>query len=277
MIRSIKSPLPSLTNQPTPRGKTGILVNGVEILNYKSNDAVYYGPIEEISVTSGGDNYDVTNPPILSVSDGVGAGVSAYCEVQGSVEKIDVLDGGFDYLSTPTLKISGGNGSGCIAFANLIQKEHSITFDSTELGGLVNLTNNTIGFSTFHKFRDGELVTYNTDKQTAIAGISTDAPYFCSIKDATTVSLHSTYLDAIAGVSSVGLTGYGAGIQELKCANKKRVVSSISIGSSGSGYTNRLTSVTSAGINTANSIINIPNHGYKTGELIRYDLSLIHI
>ena len=167
------------------------MVNGVEILNYKSNDVVYYGPIEEISVTSGGDNYDVINPPILSVTDGVGVGASAYCEVQGSVERIDVLDEGFDYLETPTLKITGGNGSGCIAYANLIQKEHSLTFDSTETGGFVNITNNTIGFSTFHKFRDGELVTYITDTQTAIAGLSTGAPYFCAIKDASTVSLHS--------------------------------------------------------------------------------------
>ena len=91
-----------MVNQPTPRGKTGILVNGVEILNYKSDDVVYYGPIEEISVTSGGDNYDVINPPILSVTDGVGIGVSAYCEVQGAVERIDGLDEGFDYISTPT-------------------------------------------------------------------------------------------------------------------------------------------------------------------------------
>ena len=271
LIRKISNPISTLIKQPTPRGKTGILVNGVEILNYKSNDVVHYGPIEEISVTSGGDNYDVINPPILTVSDGVGAGVSAYCEVQGAVERIDVVDEGFDYLSAPTLKISGGNGSGCIAYANLIQKEHSVTFDSTELGGYVNLTNNTIGFSTFHKFRDGELIIYNTDTQTAIAGLTTDAAYYCAIKDASTVSLHNNYVDAIAGVSSVGLTDYGAGIQELKCANKKRVVSSISIGSSGSGYTNRLTSVTSSGINTANNTINIPNHGYKTGELIRYD------
>ncbi len=271
LIRKIQNPISSLANQPTPRGKTGILVNGVEILNYKSNDVVYYGPIEEISVTSGGDNYDVINPPILSVTDGVGVGASAYCEVQGSVERLDVIDEGFDYLETPTLKITGGNGSGCIAYANLIQKEHSLTFDSTETGGFVNITNNTIGFSTFHKFRDGELVTYITDTQTAIAGLSTGAPYFCAIKDASTVSLHSNYVDAIAGVSSVGLTAYGEGIQELKCAVKKRVVSSVSIGSSGSGYTNKLTSTTSSGINTATSIINIANHGYKTGEIIRYD------
>ncbi len=271
LLRKIKDPVSSLINQSTPRGKTGILVNGVEILNYKSNDVVYYGPIEEISVTNGGDNYDVINPPILTVTDDVGAGVSAYCEVQGSVERIDVLDGGFDYITTPTLKITGGNGSGCIANANLIQKEHSLTFDSTETGGYVNLTNNTIGFTTFHKFRDGELITYITDTQTAIAGLSTGAPYFCSINDSTTVTLHSNYQDAIAGTNAIDLTGYGVGIQEIKCANKKRVVSSISIGSSGSGYTNRLTSVTSSGINTATNIINIPNHGYSTGELIRYD------
>jgi len=271
LIRKIQDPIATLVNPPTPTGKTGILVNGVEILNYKSNDAVYYGPIEQISVTSGGDGYDVINPPILGITDGVGVGASAYCEVQGSVERIDVIDEGFDYISTPTLKISGGNGSGCIAYVNLTQKDHSLTFDSTELGGYVNLTNNTIGFSTFHKFRDGELVTYITDTQTAIAGLTTDSPYYCCVKNSTTVSLHNNYQDAISGVSSVGFTNYGVGIQELKCANKKRVVSSISIGSSGSGYTNKLTSVTSSGINTATNIINIPNHGYKTGDLIRYD------
>ena len=144
LIRKITDPVPTLINPPTPTGKTGILVNGVEILNYKSNDAVYYGTIQEISVTSAGDNYDVINPPILEITDTVGTGVSAYCEVQGSVERIDVLDGGFDYITTPTLKITGGNGSGCIANANLIQKEHSLTFDSTETGGYGNLTNNTI-------------------------------------------------------------------------------------------------------------------------------------
>ena len=271
LIRKIKNPVSTLSNKLTPSGKTGILVNGVEILNYKSNDVVYYGPIEEISVTSGGDNYDVLNPPILSITDSTGVGVSAYCEVQGSVERIDVIDKGFDYIDTPTIKITGGNGTGCRAYPNLIMSNHSLTFDSTSTGGYVNLTNNTIGFSTYHKFRDGELVTYITDTQTAIAGLTTNASYYCCIKDSTTVSLHNKRTEAIAGVSSVALTAYGAGIQELKCANQKRILNSISIGSSGSGYTNRLTSTTFSGINTATNTINIPNHGYKSGELIRYD------
>ncbi len=48
LIRKIKDPISTLNNLPTPTGKTGILVNGVEILNYKSNDVVHYGPIEQI-------------------------------------------------------------------------------------------------------------------------------------------------------------------------------------------------------------------------------------
>ena len=246
------------------------MVNGVEILNYKSNDVVYYGPLDEISVVTPGSGYDISNPPILDVTDGVGTGCSAFCEVEGNISEIEVLDGGFDYTTTPTLKVSGGNGKGCIATPNLVLKDHSVEFDTIETAGLVNLTNNTIGFSTFHKFRDGELVSYNTEKQTAIAGLSTNATYYCCVKNSTTVSLHKNYQDAIAGISSVNLTDYGVGIQELKCQSKKRVISSVSIGNSGFGYRNRLTSITAAGINTSLNTINIKGHGYKTGEKIRY-------
>ena len=167
--------------QSTQSGKTGILVNGVEILNYKSNDVVYYGPLDEISVVTPGSEYDISNPPILDVTDGVGTGCSAFCEVEGNISEIEVLDGGFDYTTTPTLKVSGGNGKGCIATPNLVLKDHSVEFDTIETAGLVNLTNNTIGFSTFHKFRDGELVSYNTEKQTAIAGLTTNATYYLSL------------------------------------------------------------------------------------------------
>jgi hypothetical protein len=91
-------------------GSTGILVNGVEILNYKSNDSIFYGPIENITVTSPGSEYDIINPPILQISDLVGSGATAYCNVKGGLERIDIIDGGFDYLEEPVIKISGGNG-----------------------------------------------------------------------------------------------------------------------------------------------------------------------
>ena len=271
LIRKVQTPIESTSSKSTQSGKTGILVNGVEILNYKSSDVVYYGPLDEISVTSPGFGFDISNPPILSVTDTVGTGCSAFCEVEGTIDEIKVLDGGFDYITDPTLKVSGGNGFGCVASPNLVLVNHSVEFDSTESAGLVNLTNNTIGFSTFHKFRDGELISYNTEKQTAISGLTTNAVYFCCVKDSTTVSLHNNFSDAIVGVSSVNLTAFGVGIQELKCQSKKRIISSVSIGNSGSGYKNRLTSITAAGINTASNLINIKGHGYKTGEKVRYD------
>ncbi|BCU96268.1 MAG: hypothetical protein CM15mV12_0130 [uncultured marine virus] len=43
----------------TEPGATGILVNGVEILNYKSNDLVRYGQIDNIEVVSSGSDYDI--------------------------------------------------------------------------------------------------------------------------------------------------------------------------------------------------------------------------
>ena len=50
-----------LGGEETVPGTTGILINGVEIQNYKSRDAVYFGPIESVNVLSGGKNFDVIN------------------------------------------------------------------------------------------------------------------------------------------------------------------------------------------------------------------------
>ena len=270
LIRKFPVPIPPQSKIKTKPGKTGILVNGVEILNYKSKDIIYYGSISQIDVLVKGNGYDVINPPILTATSTVGSGLSAYCEVEGNVEEIQVLDGGFDYLSQPTIKISGGNGSGSIAIPNLTLVDHSAKFNSIESAGLVDLTNNTIAFSTYHKFRDGELITYDPEGQTAVAGLTTFSPYYCAVKNSTTVSLHINFDDAIAGISSINLTDYGVGTHVLKCNEKKRIVSSVSIASSGVGYKNKLTSTTT-GISTSLNLITINDHGYETGDLIRYD------
>ena len=126
LIRKISDAVNDEEDHETTPGLTGILINGVEILNYKSNDIVYYGSIEEIDVTSGGSNYDIINPPVLQVSDVVGSGVSAYCEVEGKLERIEITDSGFDYVENPVITITGGNGSGAVAKPNLITISHSV-------------------------------------------------------------------------------------------------------------------------------------------------------
>ena len=73
--------------------------------------------LNEIEVTAPGQGYDIINPPVLSITDPVGAGASGYCAVRGSLQEIRIVDPGFDYDEIPIIKITGGNGIGAKAFA----------------------------------------------------------------------------------------------------------------------------------------------------------------
>ena len=73
ILREIKYPETDGKVHETQSGYTGILVNGVEVLNYKSDDYCYYGSVESIQVTNGGEDYDVINPPALGITDSVGS------------------------------------------------------------------------------------------------------------------------------------------------------------------------------------------------------------
>ena len=77
LIRKIEDPIYTKNKFETNPGPIGILVNGVEILNYKSEDSVFYGPIEKIDILSPGSDYDVVNPPPISIVDSIGFG--GYC------------------------------------------------------------------------------------------------------------------------------------------------------------------------------------------------------
>ena len=67
MFREIKSPNAEAGVYVTePGSRNGILINGVEILNYKSTDTVYYGVINNIAVAAQGKNYDIINPPTFT-------------------------------------------------------------------------------------------------------------------------------------------------------------------------------------------------------------------
>ena len=81
----------------TQPGSTGILINGVEILNYKSNDLIHYGRLEEVEVVSPGFGFDVINPPILNVKDPVGLEQLVFWQLVGSLRNIQIIDRGFDF------------------------------------------------------------------------------------------------------------------------------------------------------------------------------------
>jgi hypothetical protein len=275
LFREISSPINDGAEYPTEPGFTGILINGVEILNYKSRDVVYYGSLNEIEVTAPGTNYDVINPPILSISDPVGSGATAHCSIRGSLNQIRVVDPGFDYAEIPSIRITGGNGVGAKAYAGMKLVDHQSTFNSEINSEQVSLISNTVGFNTYHKFRNTERIIYDTQGQKGVGGLSTDSSYFVSVQSPTTVKLHNTLGDAISGINTINLTSHGIGDHQFRSFNKKSILGSVNIENLGSGYQNKKKTVLSSvtGINTSINQINISNHEFESGEVVKYSTS----
>lgn len=272
LVRKISEPKEQGTKTSTKPGSTGILVNGVEILNYKSKDTIKYGSIQSIDVLSPTNGVDVINVPNLIISDAVGTGATGHIAVSGSLREVRVLDGGFDYLHTPTLKIAGGNGQGAFGTVNMKLINHAPKFFADEASANVSLTDDTIGFSTFHKFRNAEQVQYQTFNEDCVVGLDTSSLYFLSVINNTTVRLHPTQADAISGINTISLTGFGVGKHALQSVNKKSIVSSITVVNGGSGYETKKRTAPTTGINTSSNIITIGNHDYKSGEIVKYSV-----
>jgi len=269
IFRKILKPTNNGSVFKTDPGFTGILINGVEILNYKSNDFINYGKINTIDILSSGFDYDVINPPPVKIEDPVGVGAEGFVSLSGSLREIRILDSGFDYEEIPKISITGGNGEGAKAFANMKLINHSLSFDSQSQVN-VDISSSTIGFSTYHKFRNSEKVIYTTNNQNPIGGLVPNESYFVSVQDNFSVKLHKNLEDAISGINALSLLSFGVGIHELKSFNKKSVVESINIVSPGSKYQNKKRSIEPVGINTSLNTINIKNHDYDTGEIVKY-------
>lgn len=279
LLREIDDPINDGEVYNTEPGFIGLLVNGVEIINYKSRDLIYFGSLEKIDVTSSGEGYDIINPPSLLIEDQVGAGATGYCSVKGSLQEIRIIDPGFDYTEIPIIKITGGNGIGAKAYANMKSIEHQSTFNSEINSSQISLVDNTIGFSTFHKFRNSEQVIYITNNQIGVGGLSTNSSYYVSVQSPTEVKLHRTLNDSIVGINTIQLTSFGVGNHSLKSFNNKLILGSINIENPGTNYENKKRTVFSvkSGINTSINTINIKNHDFKTGEIVKYSTTGVEI
>jgi hypothetical protein len=269
-------------------GSVGMLINGVEINNYKSNDKVYYGPLESISVLNGGIGYDVINPPLISVSPGSGSTALVHPVVSGSIEKVYIDSQDYDINTIVSIGITGGNGSDCVLEPILTKRRRDIFFDgrlSTNSGGISSTTNQLV-FLTDHNLSNGELIVYNSNGNSSI-GIGTtnltlinNATYYSKIDNNRTIKLFQTNSDYLSGINTVSFNGTNAGgIHKFSTASFKNTISEIKILNGGSGYTNRELIVSSSGISTYNNTINFENHGFESGELItyRYETSTIGI
>jgi len=274
LLRFFPEPNNESGTYPTPIGSNiGMFVNGVELTNYKATDFVRYGEIQKCFVNRSGDNYDIINPPKLLITDEIGIGATGTVSVSGNLQRIDVIETGFDYMGDPVIDITGGNGIGAEAKVNTSLIVHSVSFDSTVVSGYVNLSNDTIGFSTYHKFRGIEQVVYKTDGEKAISGLTTNSLYYANVIDEQTIKLYNTEGDALSGTNAISLNDYGTGNHRFESLDKKKIITSILVTNSGENYQNKERTCQISGINTSLGYINIQDHGYNSGEVIVYNSS----
>ena len=271
IVREVLTPDNKSGNYETDPGYTGMLINGVEILNYKSGDSLKYGDIRSLEITGSGEGYDVINPPVLDIVDGYGSGAEGVVSVDGSLVGFNIIDRGFGYLEAPTVTITGGSPEvEAKAEVNMTSIVHSLTFNSEVTAKRVDIGDDTIGFSTFHKLDVGDKVQYDAKDGTPMVGLSTNAFYYVNTVDTSTITLHRKVSDAVAGINTVDIQGYGTGVQAITAIGGRNIVANVVITNPGVGYKNRHRNIPAAGINTAQNRFEIPNHGYSSGEIIKY-------
>jgi len=266
-------------NTVTTPGQTGMLINGVEISNYKSTDKIYYGPIESIDVLNGGDDYDVINPPFISVSSGIGSTAMVQPVVSGSIVRVDAYQVDFDIDKVISVTANGGNGSGAVLDPVVRKRRREIFFDgrSTVNSGGISTTTSQITFLSNHNLTGGEEIIYNSNGNTELGIANTSSTlvnrssYYAKIDNNQTIQLYETFSDYSSGINTISFDPSNtSGIHKFETGAIKNKIVDIRVIDGGSNYTNRKLIVKSSGISTSDHTINFTNHGFENGELIEY-------
>jgi len=275
------------SNEKTNTGSIGLLVNGVEIINYKSDEKVYYGPIDNIKVFNQGENYDVINPPTIEVA-APSSGVQALIRpvVSGIVTDVVVDPQDFDIADVTSVTITGGNGSGCQLQPILEDRYRTVSFDArvtTQSGG-VDINQETITFLTNHNFKNGEPIVYSNNGNQNL-GVATyfggnfdqsrylvnGGTYYAKLFSNNTIRLHPTLTDFISGINTVGFSTINAvGIHKFRTFNSRKTLRAIKVLNSGSGYENRKLYAKPSAVSLSQDWISFDNHNFKDGDLVTY-------
>ena len=275
------------SNHDSPVNEIGILKDGVQIYSPISDDNIYFGPLENVDLLNGGDDYDVINPPKLSIEVGLGNTALAEPILSGSVKKVLVDPQDFDIDKVLNVSLTGGNGSGCLLQPIVGNRFRDINFDSRNLffGGGLDLDEETITFTKAHNLENGQVVFYRNNGNTSL-GITTSVsnptgtsladgdPYYVRIVNPTTVRIFHNKADAlfgISGINTVGLTSETtvSGIHKFRTEPKNTLLA-LKVIEEGSGYQHRKLRVSPSGISTSFNTIFYKNHGFEHGDIINY-------
>ena len=276
LLRKFDKPEFGDVKQKTVQGGIGLFVNGVEAYSYKATDKIYFGPLQSVEVLNIGSDYDVINPPRLSVTqDGhLGVGASVIAQVEGTLQEILVDNEGFDYEETPTVKVLGGNNTTAKASAKMKFVHQTVEFDATSTGGVVNTSTDRLVFSAPHGFKDAEEVIYDANGSSTIGigvtpGTLIDtAPYFVVKLDDFQIHLSESKTKALAGIGTIPFTTNGGGLQRLKTTARREKVDKILVENKGYFKNRKLKTIT--GINTFTDTVNIESHGFEDIEKVKY-------
>lgn len=276
LLRKFPVPEYDISKEKTVQGGVGLFANGVEIYSYKSTDKVYYGSLQSVDVLNTGSGYDVINRPRLSVTQTghTGIGASVVSQLSGTITDVLVDTSGVDYQEDPNVTISGGNSDGAILKPKMVLTPQVVSFDSTTTGGVVDTSLNKFVFNTPHGLKSGEQIIYNTNNTDAI-GIGTtpgklidDASYFTILINEHEIQLADNNTDALAGTGVIPISGSGGGTHKFSTFIHRKKVDKILIEKNAT-FNNRLVT-TITGINTFTDTIDIKNHGFSSGEIVKY-------
>ena len=264
--------------EETVPGSIGMLINGVEISNYKIFDKVYYGPIKEVKVLNGGSNFDVINIPYIGLSTSAGTTSLVLPVITGTVTDILVDKQDFDIKEILSVNVTGGNGSGGSFEPVLNKRRREILFDArlTTQGGGISTTTNQLTFFNDHNISNGQQITYrNSGNNSVVVGtgtstLSDNANYFAKVDNNKTIQLFNTFDDYSNETNQISFaTTSVSGIHKFLTESATNTISEIKIIDGGS-FTNRKLLVKPTGISTSQNTINFNNHGFLSGEIVEY-------
>ena len=259
-------------------GSTGMLINGVEITNYKTLDKIYYGPIDNVKVLNGGINFDTINVPKIIVSNGVGTTSLVQPIIRGTVTDIIVDKQDFDIEEVLSINITGGNGTGGFFEPILNKRRREMLFDARSIseGGGISTTTNQLTFLDDHNISNGQKITYrNSGNESVPIGIGVSSllnnkNYFAKVDNNKTIVLFNNFDDYLSESNQISFANDStSGVHKFVIESATNTVSEIKIIEGGS-FTNRKLLVKPTGISTSQNTINFNNHGFLSGEIVEY-------
>lgn len=155
--------------------------------------------------------------------------------------------------NTIKLAVSSANAIAGVTI-EITQPDNDVTFNtSTD----VNVSTDVITSSS-HPFTTGDAVLYNNGGGTTIGGLTNNTTYYVISTGANTIKLATTYANAVAGTPvAIDLTSTGTGAAHSLTADY-------------SDY--YLYPSDNFIISFVNDRITLPNHGFVTGEHVRYEV-----